>query len=74
MTATISKIPPITTMLLWTGSDFRVGMASELICPHCFRPLRPSAVRREPDAINLICECCHQDVLCVEFSLQDPTP
>ena len=68
------KNTPITTTLHWTGSDFRVRMASELICPHCFRPLRPSAVGRESDAINLICERCHQDVLCVELSLKDPTP
>jgi hypothetical protein len=46
-------------------------MASELICPHCFRPLRPSAVRRETDAINLICERCRHDVLQVELSLAE---
>ena len=65
---------PISPMLSWTGSNFRVRMAGELICPHCLRPLRPSAVSRETDAINLICERCHQDVLCVELSLRDPTP
>jgi hypothetical protein len=68
------KNTPITRMLHSTGPDFRVRMASELICPNCFRPLRSSAVRCEPDAINLICERCHQDVLCVELSLKDPTP
>jgi hypothetical protein len=62
----------ITTMLHWTGKDFRVRMASELICPHCFRAMRPSAVRREPETINLICECCHQDVLSVEPTLRAP--
>ena len=62
---------PITTTLHWTGTNFRVGMASELICPHCFRPLRPDAFRREPDAIHLICERCGQDVLRVEFSLAE---
>jgi hypothetical protein len=61
----------ITMTLHWTGTDFRVRMASELICPHCFRPLRPSAVHREPDAIHLICERCRQDVLRVEFSLAE---
>ena len=71
MTATISNISPITTILHWTGSDFRVRMVSELICPHCFRPLRPSAVRREPDAINLSCERCRHDVLQVELSLAE---
>jgi hypothetical protein len=71
MTATKSNIPPITTMLHWTGTDFRVLMANELICPHCFRPLRPNAVRRELGAINLICERCHQDVLQVVLSLAD---
>ena len=44
------------TTTLWTGTDFRVRIAIELICPLCFRPLRPSAVCRQPDAINLICE------------------
>jgi hypothetical protein len=68
------KNTPITTMLNWTGFDFRVRMASELMCPHCFRSLRPSAVSRETDAINLICEHCHRDVICVELSLKDPTP
>ena len=68
------KNTPITTTLSWTCSDFRVRMAAELICPHCFRPLRPSAVGRETDAINLICERCHQDVLQIELSLTDPTP
>ena len=62
----------ITTMMLhWTGPDSRVRMASELVCPHCFRPLSPSAVRREPDAIHLICERCGQDVLRVDFSLAE---
>ncbi len=63
------KNTPITTTLHWTGTDFRVRMASELICPHCFRPLRPSAVCREPTAIDLICERCRHDVLQVELSL-----
>jgi hypothetical protein len=61
----------ITTTLHWTGTNFRVRMASELICPHCFRPLRPSAVRREPGAITLICERCRHDVLQVELSLAE---
>jgi hypothetical protein len=61
----------ITTMLHWTGTDFRVRMAGELICPHCFRPLRPSAVRRERDAINLNCELCRHVVLQVELSLAE---
>jgi hypothetical protein len=64
----------ITTMLHWTGPDFHVRMAAELICRHCFRVLRPSAIRREPDALTLICERCHQDVLRVELSLKDPAP
>jgi hypothetical protein len=64
----------ITTTLHWTGSDYRVRLVSELICPECFRPLRPNAVRRDPDAINLICERCHQNILSVELSLKDPTP
>ncbi len=57
----------ITRMLHFTGADYRVRMASELICPHCFRPLRPTAVGREPDAVSLICERCRHDVLQVEF-------
>jgi len=56
MTATKSNIPPITTMLHWTGSDFRVRMADELVCSHCFCPLPPSAVTCDTDAIALICK------------------
>jgi hypothetical protein len=61
----------ITTMLHWTGTDFHVRTASELICLHCFHPLRPSAVRSESDDINLICERCRHDVLQVELSLAE---
>jgi RNase P subunit RPR2 len=62
----------ITTMMLhWAGRGVRVSMARELICPHCFRPLRPSAVRREPDVITLTCERCGHDVLQVELSLAE---
>lgn len=58
---------PTITMLNWTGPDFRVRMASELICPGCFRPLRPSAVRGEgPEALRLICEWCHVELLTIE--------
>jgi hypothetical protein len=61
-----------TPIITWTGKDFRAHMARELICPHCFRPLHPSGVRREPEVINLICERCHQDVLSIELSLRVP--
>jgi hypothetical protein len=60
------------TPLHWTGSNFRALMTSELMCPHCLRRLRPSGVRCEPDAISIICENCHQDVVRVEFSLAEP--
>jgi hypothetical protein len=61
-------------LLQRTGADFRVRMADDWVCPHCLRPLRPSAVTRDADAINIICERCHQDVLRVELSIAEPAP
>ena len=64
----------ITTMLQSAGADYLVRMANDWCCPHCFRPLTPSAVRCEPDAVILICERCHQDVLQIELFPYGPTP
>ncbi|UGX91736.1 hypothetical protein G6321_00039235 [Bradyrhizobium barranii subsp. barranii] len=66
------KRAPINRTSHWTGPDFRVRMASELVCPCCRRRLCPSGIRRETDAISLICEHCHQDVLSVGLSITEP--
>jgi hypothetical protein len=62
---------PTTATLHWTGPDFRVQMASDHPCPHCFRPLHPSDVRRDPGAVALICGHCHHDVWRVELQATD---
>jgi hypothetical protein len=58
----------IKRMLHWRGPDFEIAIADDWCCSHCFRPLRPSAVRRDPGAVVLICEGCHGDLLRVTLS------
>jgi hypothetical protein len=55
-------------MLRWRGPDFDVSMADGLCCCHCFKALRPSAVRRDSGALVVICESCHGDLLRVELA------
>lgn len=62
----------LSKMSRWTGPDFRVRMASDLVCPYCRRGLRPTGVRCEADALSLVCEHCHQDVVSVELSITEP--
>ncbi|MBB4261415.1 hypothetical protein GGD64_005465 [Bradyrhizobium sp. CIR3A] len=66
------KRAPINRASHWTGPDYRVRMANELVCPSCRRRLRPSGVRCEADAISLICERCHRDLVFVELSITEP--
>jgi hypothetical protein len=59
---------PITAELRWRGPDLDVTMANDWCCNNCLKPLRPSAVRREPaGAIVLICENCHDELFRVEL-------
>lgn len=54
------------TVLQWAGPDCAVRMIGDLVCPNCFRPLRPSAVRRDGAVTQIICEGCHVDILTIE--------
>jgi hypothetical protein len=56
----------ITRMLRWRGPDLDVAMADDWYCPHCFWPLRPSAVRRNNAVTRLLCELCHAELLTIE--------
>jgi hypothetical protein len=62
---------PTIAMLRWRGSDFEAAMVDGWCCGHCFKPLRPSAVRRDDGAVLVICESCHSDLLRVELSAAD---
>jgi hypothetical protein len=57
---------PTNQKLHWRGPGFDVAMASDWCCPHCLRPLRPSAVRCDDAATRLLCELCHAELLTVE--------
>ena len=57
---------PTIAMLRRTDRDARTRIAGDWCCPHCFRPLRPSAVRCDTDGVHLICQRCHTELLAVE--------
>jgi hypothetical protein len=62
----------ITKMLRWRGADLDVTMADDWCCCHCFKALRPSAVRRDPVLVAVICENCHTCLLHVELLHVEP--
>jgi hypothetical protein len=57
----------LSMILQWQGTDYAVRMAADWACPHCTRPLRPSAVRHIGfGCFDIVCEACHCDVLRIE--------
>lgn len=58
---------PLLKLLRWRGPDFKVAMRCAWACPHCGKELRPWAVQRDGNTLEVICESCLVDACTIEL-------